>query len=76
MFEAAAETLQGARAKAAQRQLPLAVYTREMFATGHDADNRAAVRAVSSGDLDLVGIALRGPKNVVDKIVKGARLHP
>lgn len=75
VFEAAAETLRGARAKAAQRGLPLAVYTRDMFATGHDADNRAAVRAVSSGDLDLVGIGLHGPKNVIDKIVKGARLH-
>ena len=75
VFEAAAETLRGARAKAVQRELPLAVYTRDMFATGHDADNRAAVRAVSSGDLDLVGIGLHGPKNVVDKIIKGARLH-
>jgi len=62
VFEAAAETLQGARAKAAQRELPLAVYTRDMFATGHDADNRAAVRAVSSDDLDLVGIGLRSTR--------------
>lgn len=75
VFEAAAETLRGARAKAVQRELPLAVYTRDMFATGHDADNRAAVRAVSSGDLDLVGIGLHGPRNVVDRIIKGARLH-
>jgi len=75
VFEAAAETLRGARAKAVQRELPLAVYTRDMFATGHDADNRATVHAVSSGDLDLVGIGLHGPKNVVDKIIKGARLH-
>lgn len=75
VFEAAAEVLQAARAKAVQRELPLAVYTREMFATGHDADNRAAVRAVPSAELDLVGVALYGPKNAVDKITKGARLH-
>lgn len=75
VFEATAETLRGVRAKAIQRELPLAVYTRDMFATGHDTDNRAAVRAVSSVDLDLVGIALHGPKNVVDKILTGARLH-
>jgi len=25
--------------------------------------------------LDLVGLALHGPKNAVDKVVKGARLH-
>jgi hypothetical protein len=75
VFEATAEQLQAARAKAAQRELPLAVYTRDMFATGHDADNRAAVRAVAAADLDLVGIGLHGPKNAVDKIIKGARLH-
>jgi hypothetical protein len=75
VFEAAAETLRTARVRATQRGLPLAVYTRDMFTTGHDADNRAVVRVVSSGDLDLVGIGLHGPKNVVDKIVKGARLH-
>ncbi len=75
VFEATAEQLQAARAKATQRELPLAVYTSDMFATGHDADNRAAVRAVASSDLDLVGIGLHGPKNAVDKIIKGARLH-
>lgn len=75
VFEAAAEHLQAARARAAQRNLPLAVYTRDMFATGHDADNRAAVRAVPAPELDLVGIGLHGPKNAVDKIIKGARLH-
>jgi hypothetical protein len=46
-----------------------------MFATGHDAANRAVVAAVSAADLDLVGIALRGPRNAVDKITKGARMH-
>jgi len=47
-----------------------------MFTTGHDQANRDSVSAVSSADLDLVGIALHGQKNVVDKIVKGAHLHP
>ncbi|WP_232481374.1 DUF2000 family protein [Arthrobacter sp. YN] len=47
----------------------------DLFATGHDEANRAAVAAVAAPDLDLVGIALRGPRNVVDRIVKGARMH-
>jgi hypothetical protein len=47
-----------------------------MFATGHDADSRAVVAAVPGIDLDLVGLGLHGPRNIVDKIVKGARLHP
>jgi hypothetical protein len=54
----------------------MSVYTSDMFATGHDEANRAAVRAVGREDLDLVGIGLHGPKNAVDKVLKGARLHP
>lgn len=64
------------RAKAASRDdVALAIYTRELFATNHDEANRAAVAAVASDDLDLVGIALRGPRNTVDRIVKGAHFH-
>jgi hypothetical protein len=54
----------------------VAVFTYDLFATGGDAENRAAVAAVAGADLDLVGIALHGPKNAVDKVVKGARMHP
>jgi hypothetical protein len=68
--------LQQARARALQRGLPLALFTADLFATGGDDENRAAVAAVSGPDLDLVGIALHGPKNAVDKVVKGARMHP
>jgi len=70
------ETLTAAHRRALARGLPLSVYTADLFSTGHDAANRAAVRAVLAGDLDLVGIALHGPRNAVDKIVKGARMHP
>jgi hypothetical protein len=76
VFEGTRETLAAARSRAVQREMPLAVYTRDMFATGHDSDNRAAVRPVAGDQLDLVGIGLHGPKNAVDKVVKGARLHP
>ncbi|HZY75225.1 MAG TPA: DUF2000 domain-containing protein [Jatrophihabitantaceae bacterium] len=76
VFEGSADVLTNARARALQREIPLAIYTREMFATGHDAANRAAVAAVAGGELDLVGVALHGPKNAVDKILKGAHLHP
>jgi hypothetical protein len=76
VFAGTAEALRTSRERALQRDLRLAVYTREMFATGHDADNRAAVAAVRGADLDLVGLALHGPRNTVDKVLKGARLHP
>lgn len=76
VMTADAEMLAGARAKASTRDdVALAVYTRELFTTSHDEANRAAVAAVRSSDLDLVGIAVRGPKNVIDRLLKGARMH-
>ncbi|MFJ6651597.1 DUF2000 family protein [Microbacterium sp. NPDC091313] len=71
-----AAVLQSVRAKAIERGMALAVYTAELFATGHDAANRAAVRAVAGADLDLVGVAVRGPRNAVTRMLKPARLHP
>jgi len=71
-----ADVLAAARDRALGRNLPLAVFTADLFATGGDVENRAAVRAVPGADLDLVGLALHGPKNAVDKVVKGARMHP
>ncbi|WP_260195222.1 DUF2000 domain-containing protein [Actinophytocola gossypii] len=76
VFEATAETLTTAHTRADTRGLPMSIFTRELFGTGNDQDNRAAVRAVGRADLDLVGLAVHGPRNAVDKIVKGARLHP
>jgi hypothetical protein len=76
VFEASKEVLTAARERAVRRSLPLAVYTSDMFRTGHDRANRDVVRAVPGADLDVVGLALHGPKNAVDKVVKGARLHP
>ena len=70
------DLLRTVHARALARELPLAVYVQEMFSTGHDAANRAAVAAVPRDELDLVGLALHGPRNAVDKTVKGARLHP
>jgi len=71
-----ADVLKSSRDRAVGRSLPTAVFTADLFATGGDAENRAAVRAVAGADLDLVGIAVHGPKNAVDKVVKGARMHP
>jgi hypothetical protein len=76
VLEADAATIRAAHARALGRELPMSVYTREMFATGNDVANRAVVRAVARDELDLVGIAVHGPKNGVDKTVKGSRLHP
>jgi hypothetical protein len=54
----------------------LAIFTRELFSTPHDAANRAAVAAVAAEDLDLVGLALRAERKIVDKVVDRLRRHP
>jgi hypothetical protein len=72
--DAAALTLTHERALA--RGIGLAVYTEDLFATGNDADNRAAVAAVPADKLNLVGLAVHGPRNAVDKVLKGLTLHP
>ena len=61
--------------RSAQRGLRTTVYTRELFATGNDADNRAAVATIPTADLDVVGFAVAGPPSVVDKALDGMRLH-
>ncbi|MGW3097243.1 DUF2000 family protein [Streptomyces sp. NPDC001102] len=76
IFEGTKETLTAAHARVLSRALPRALFTSDLFATGNDRDNRAAVRTVGTGELDLVGLAVYGPKNAVDKVVKGARMHP
>ncbi|MFF8596787.1 DUF2000 family protein [Streptomyces sp. NPDC015220] len=76
VFEGTKETLTAAHGRALSRSLPRAVFTSDLFTTGNDRDNRAAVRAVGTAGLDLVGLAVYGPRNAVDKVLKGARMHP
>ena len=76
IFEGSKENLTAAHQRALARGFQVAVFTSDMFVTGHDEANRAVVRAVGRDDLDLVGFALHGPKNAFDKVVKGAHWHP
>jgi hypothetical protein len=76
VFEASAEKLRTVHERAARREVTLAIYTREMFTTGNDEDNRAAVRAVATRDLDLVGVALRAPHRDADAVLRGLTRHP
>lgn len=62
--------------RAMRRRVRLSLYTAEMFATGHDAANRAAVEQCPAADLNIVGLALREDRKMVDKITKGAKMHP
>ena len=61
--------------RALARNVRPAVYTEEMFKATHDEANRAAVKAVARADLNLVGLAMRAERKVIDKIVDGLKFH-
>jgi hypothetical protein len=75
VFEASADELARTRRRALDRGLIPGIFTADLFATGNDDDNRAAVAAVRAEALDLVGLALHEDRKAVDKVIKGLRLH-
>jgi hypothetical protein len=76
VFESDSAGIKRAWERALSRDLKPAIYTAELFATMNDDDNRAAVRAVAAEDLDLVGIAVRAERKLVDKVFDKVRRHP
>ncbi|WUI02365.1 DUF2000 domain-containing protein [Spirillospora sp. NBC_00431] len=76
VYEAGAGAILKAHGRARARDLRIAVYIEDMFKTGHDEANRETVRAVTAAEMPLVGFAVHGPKNGVDRVFKGLRLHP
>ncbi|MDE2611164.1 MAG: DUF2000 family protein [Burkholderiales bacterium] len=62
--------------RALERELKPALYIDEMFATGHDDANRAVFAQYGPDTAKVVGIALRADRKIVDKVTKGARMHP
>ncbi|MGH7518462.1 MAG: DUF2000 family protein [Gemmatimonadales bacterium] len=76
IFAATAEQIRALYQQAAGSDATFSIYTAELFSTPHDEANRAAVKARRSDELDLVGMALRGRKKLMDRLLKGLRLHP
>ena len=76
VFETSGAKLRTVRDRAERRGVPIAIYTSDMFVTGNDEDNRAAVRAVATGELDLVGIGVRAPHRDADAVIRGLDRHP
>lgn len=62
--------------RARERGVRASLYTQDLFATNNDTDNRAAVAAVPTETLNLVGLALHDERRQIDRIVKGLKLHP
>ncbi len=61
--------------RAMERGIAISLYIEDMFATSHDEANRAAVKRYMPDAMNVVGLALRDDKKVVDKVTKGARMH-
>lgn len=75
IFEADLAGLQKAHRAGLERELTMLPYVFAMFSTNHDEANREVFLAEDPNNMDLVGLALRGPKKAVDKAVKGLSLH-
>jgi hypothetical protein len=75
IYGADGPALSRALERALTRGVTPAIYTEEMFKTTHDAANREAVRAVQRADLNLVGLAMRAERKIIDKIVDGLKFH-
>lgn len=75
VFAGTSEQLRAAYERAMERALRFAIFTDDLFATGHDAANRAAVQAVPREALAIAGLALRADRKDVDRVMKGLALH-
>jgi hypothetical protein len=75
VLSADAETIKAIYRRAMERGVRLSLYIEDMFATGHDAANRATVKQYRPEAMNVVGLALREDRKLVDKITKGARMH-
>lgn len=69
-------TISNIHRRSLERDIRTCLYVEEMFSTGHDAANRAVFAQFAPDDAKVVGIAMRADKKLVDKITKGAKMHP
>lgn len=76
VYRADASGMRKTYTRVMSRDVQIAIFTVDLFSTHNDIDNRAAVADKRADELDLVGIAMRDSSKVVDKVIKGLKLHP
>lgn len=69
-------TISNIHRRSLERDIRTCLYVEEMFSTGHDAANRAVFAQFAPDDAKVVGIAMRADRKLVDRITKGAKMHP
>ncbi|MFD2204963.1 DUF2000 family protein [Kiloniella antarctica] len=75
VLSAAKETLKKIHERSLARNVKSSLYIEEMFSTGHDEANRAVFAEYDPENASVVGIGLHADKKLVDKIIKGAKMH-
>ncbi|WAX97062.1 DUF2000 domain-containing protein [Aminobacter sp. NyZ550] len=73
VYGADSQTIRRTFERARSRGMAFSIYTRPLFVTNNDADNRASVAATPAAGLDIVGLGLHGDRKRVDKIVNGLK---
>ncbi len=75
IFEADSKQIRRAYERALARGVAFSLFTEDLFTTGNDIDNRAAVKAHKQEELNIVGMAMRDHKKTIDKVLDGLSLH-
>jgi hypothetical protein len=75
VFGANTEQLRTVYERLMAQKLRFSIFTEDLFSTGHDEANRAAVKAVESNTLNITGLAVHENKKTVDAAFKGMSLH-
>lgn len=75
IHEATSEKLRTVYNRARSRGTSFSIFTEDLFATPDDTANRAAVKAVTSDELLLIGMAMRAERSTIDRIFKGVSFH-
>jgi hypothetical protein len=70
------DTINSIYQRAMAQPVRLSLYIEDMFKTGNDHDNRASVKQYRPEEMKIVGLAMRDDRKIVDKITKGAKMHP
>ena len=70
-----ANVLTNIRNRAKDTGVDTFAYIEEIFSNGHDDANRALFAEHDATKANTVGIALTADKKIVDKNIKGARMH-
>lgn len=75
IHSASGEELNELLKKALTKNVTISIFTKELFNTYNDEDNRHMVSQFKTDELNLVGIGIHGKKNHVDRLFKGLELH-